>query len=77
MVHISLCETLLLKKERKRRKQHLCCDFCRDVLNARGIKCTFDFEVIRAFNLALCVGPILSGVPTVNVVNKPDAAELL
>lgn len=39
-----------------------------------GIKCTFDFEV---FNVTLCVGPILSGFPTVNVVNKLVSVELL
>lgn len=46
-------------------------------LNVGGIKCTFDFEVICAFNVRLCVGPILSGVPTVNVVNKLVSVELL
>lgn len=46
-------------------------------LNVGGIKCTFDFEVICTLNVTLCMGPILSGVPTVNVVNKLVSVELL
>lgn len=37
----------------------------------------FDSAVIRTFNLTLYVGVFLSGVPTVNVVNKLGAAEPL
>lgn len=86
VVHISLPLILLFKKMKERNEISITdyiffciffCNCCKVILNAGGIKCIFDFAVIHAIKSELCMDVFSSGVPTVNVVNKLGATELL